>query len=245
LNSLINVNEAGKTTSRELYEFLGLDSKNYSRWCKSNITDNQFAIEESDYFPFLINEECGGQASINHYLSIDFAKKLCMVSKSERGEQARNYFIEIEKQFSNITNGVKQIRSKQIIPRIKPAIKDALDTAEYLTKKLGIKIGIAQSVCIAMVEKTTGLELEPIKKLLPPAEHDTGFLNATEIGKRINLSAIKANALLVDKGLQAKIDNTWRLTDEGKSYGEEIPYTRNGHSGYQVQWNESVLSVLQ
>lgn len=28
------------------------------------------------------------------------------------------------------------------------------------------------------------------------------------------------------------------------AYGEEMPYTRNGHSGYQIRWNVSVLDEL-
>ncbi|EEM44408.1 hypothetical protein bthur0005_58500 [Bacillus thuringiensis serovar pakistani str. T13001] len=31
----------------------------------------------------------------------------------------------------------------------------------------------------------------------------------------------------------------------GKKYGEEIPYTRNGHSGYQIKWSESVRDVWE
>lgn len=99
LSELIKINPDGKTTARELYDFLQLRPGDYSRWCKNNIVENEFAEEGTDYFPFRMNAECGGQASINYELTIPFAKKLCMMSKSERGNQARNYFIEVETRY--------------------------------------------------------------------------------------------------------------------------------------------------
>lgn len=34
----LGIDENGMTTAKKLYEFLEMDSRNYSRWCKSNIT---------------------------------------------------------------------------------------------------------------------------------------------------------------------------------------------------------------
>jgi len=94
------------------------------------------------------------------------------------------------------------------------------------------------------LEETYQVNMSPVKKMLPAAEHETGFLNATEIGKRIGLKPTEANKLLEDNGLQAKIDGSWRLTDAGKKYAEEMPYLCHGHSGYQIQWNEAVVNEL-
>ena len=71
-----------------------------------------------------------------------------------------------------------------------------------------------------------------VKELIPPAEHDTGFLNPTAIGAKLGISAKDTNLLLKNAGLQMKIGKEWRITNKGKNYGEEIPYERNGHSGY-------------
>ena len=87
--------------------------------------DNDFADEGLDYFPFNTNVEHGGQASTNYYLSVPFAKKLCMLSKSERGEQARNYFIEVERRYqtssqlptmtqAQLIAGIAQIRTQNM-----------------------------------------------------------------------------------------------------------------------------------
>lgn len=99
----LGIDSNGMTTSKNLYDFLELDKKNYSRWCKSNITENQFAEENQDYFPFVINEECGGQATTNCKLTAAFAKKLSMTAKNEKGEQARDYFLKTEEALKQLS----------------------------------------------------------------------------------------------------------------------------------------------
>lgn len=90
------VDENGMTTAKKLYEFLEMDSSNYSRWCKSNITGNEFAEENVDYWAFVINDEWGGQATTDYKLTASFAKKLSMKGNGEKAEQARQYFITVE-----------------------------------------------------------------------------------------------------------------------------------------------------
>ena len=97
MNNLIEINEGNKVSARELYDFLGLRAKDFSRWCKTNIDDNAFAVENTDFTRLRIDAETptGGKIQRTDYaLTIEFAKKLCMTSKTERGEQARNYFME-------------------------------------------------------------------------------------------------------------------------------------------------------
>ena len=38
---------------------------------------------------------------INHFLTVDMAKQLCMLQRNEKGKIARQYFIEIEKAWNN------------------------------------------------------------------------------------------------------------------------------------------------
>lgn len=92
----LGIDENGMTTASKLFLFLGMSKNNYSRWFRNNMTNNQFAEENVDYFPFLTKEECGGQASQDAKLTARFAKKLSMMAKNEKGEQAREYFTRIE-----------------------------------------------------------------------------------------------------------------------------------------------------
>ena len=94
----LDVDKDGMTTARKLYAFLELDEKNYSRWCKTNITNNEFATEHEDYEVFVTKEEnpLGGRPTNDYKLTAHFAKKLSVKGNGERAEQAREYFTTVE-----------------------------------------------------------------------------------------------------------------------------------------------------
>ena len=50
----INGNAVETVSARELHAFLGLDKSHWSRWSKSNIVSNPFALENVDYVGFVI-----------------------------------------------------------------------------------------------------------------------------------------------------------------------------------------------
>ena len=125
------------------------------------------------------------------------------------------------------------------------AVRDIRSTAAELQKLFGVKSGIALAKATNMIERAYGVDMEEVKELIPPAEHETGFLNATQIGARLGVNARRANELLQLAGLQVRFNGTWRLTSKGKEHGEEMPYERNGHSGYQIRWSESAVSVVE
>lgn len=146
--------------------------------------------------------------------------------------------------------GSYTLKPKAVTP-FADKVVDIGETARALEKYItGLKSGMALAQAIAFAEVNDNLNYEPIKQLIPPAEHKTGYLNATQIGERLGLgkgavAGRKANVVIKDCALQVKEGNDWRLTDEGTAYGEEVPYSRNGHSGYQIRWNESVLEILE
>ena len=92
---LISINSNKTVNARNLYKFLELASGQFARWAKSNIVENKFAEQEVDYEG--VDTVVEGNNVIDYELSIEFAKKLCMVSHTKRGEQARQYFIECER----------------------------------------------------------------------------------------------------------------------------------------------------
>lgn len=116
----LGIDENGMTTARKLYEFLGMDKSNYSRWVRNNITENQFATENEDFVRFVINDETptGGKIEREDFrLSCNFAKKLSMMQKNEKGEVARQYFVRVE-------DGMKEIalRIQNMSPELQAII---------------------------------------------------------------------------------------------------------------------------
>lgn len=90
----LNVDENGMTTARALYNFLELSPSQFARWAKQNIENNEFYEENIDWEGFDIVSN--GNKCKDYRLSTDFAKHLSMESHSEKGKEARKYFIYVE-----------------------------------------------------------------------------------------------------------------------------------------------------
>lgn len=41
--------------------------------------------------------ESGGRPSVDYQISVDMAKQICMIQRSEKGRQYRQYFLDLEK----------------------------------------------------------------------------------------------------------------------------------------------------
>lgn len=80
---------------RELHESLGI-RRDYSNWMKQ-MADYGFS-EGSDYSPFLANRSDGkaGKPKTDHILSLDMAKHIAMIQRTEKGKQIRQKLIELE-----------------------------------------------------------------------------------------------------------------------------------------------------
>lgn len=85
---------------QELYLSLGFDKSNWSKWYKKNITNNPFAIEETDYKLFVLSTK--GRQTNNFIISIDFAKRICMMARTAKGEMIRRYFLEVERRYKKL-----------------------------------------------------------------------------------------------------------------------------------------------
>lgn len=93
-NSKINNSEVKTVNARELHQFLEVKSR-FNDWINNRIRDFGF-LENQDFVTVTKNLVSGGSQK-EIYLSIDMAKELSMVERNEKGKQARQYFIEMEK----------------------------------------------------------------------------------------------------------------------------------------------------
>lgn len=91
--------------ARDLHQFLQV-GRDFSNWIKSRIDGYNF-VENEDFTcsPNLASGEnqglsrfWGGNNKIEYHITLDMAKELCMLERSELGQQARRYFIQMEKQ---------------------------------------------------------------------------------------------------------------------------------------------------
>lgn len=48
-----------------------------------------------------LSESSGGRPAVNHQLTIDMAKQLCMIQRTEIGRKFRQYFIQVEEAWNS------------------------------------------------------------------------------------------------------------------------------------------------
>lgn len=110
----------------------------------------------------------------------------------------------------------------------------------------GVSIGIAYAHTLDAIHQDTGLITEPLRKALPAATGEVGSMTPTKLGKALGMSAQKVNKALEAAGLQRKSPRGgWELTETGAAHGEMVPFSNNGHAGYQPLWKPSVVGALK
>ena len=93
----INGNAVETVSARTLHEFLGVTER-FSSWMERQF---QYGFEENvDYLGCKVFNTLAKQEVQEYYLSLDCAKEISMIQKSEKGKQARKYFIECEKKLT-------------------------------------------------------------------------------------------------------------------------------------------------
>lgn len=120
-----------KVDARELHTFLEI-GKDFSTWISDRIDAYGF-LENVDYFIFspVSGNNQKGRPSKEYAISLDMAKELAMVERNEKGKQARQYFIECERQAKNVaTNNVQH----QIPQTFHEALRLAADLSEQANK---------------------------------------------------------------------------------------------------------------
>jgi len=125
-------------------------------------------------------------------------------------------------------------------------VSSLLLIGDAVAKVPGVKAGIAMAATLTCIQENTGLSIETLRRALPAANEPTCSHNATQLGKLAGISAKTANQRLARLGLQFRNErDEWELTDAGKAWAEAMPFSRNGHSGYQILWNPAVVEQLK
>lgn len=102
MNELISINYDGEqptVSARQLHKSLEI-SKRFSAWFETN---SQGFIENEDYTSVLTGTEVQNNGGVqirelqDYSLSVDMAKHICLMSRTEKGKECRQYLIDLEK----------------------------------------------------------------------------------------------------------------------------------------------------
>lgn len=106
--------------ARDLHAFLE-SGQEFRHWIKARI--EQYGFLENQDFTTSESFIRGGKA-VDYHVTIDMAKELAMVERTEKGKQARQYFLECERR-------VKENNVHFLVPKSLPeALRLAADLAE-------------------------------------------------------------------------------------------------------------------
>lgn len=93
----INEKQEPVVCARDLHEHLEIRD-NYTDWFKRMV---DYGFSEGQDFIGFFRESTGGRKATEHHITIDMAKELCMIQRNDKGKQARQYFIAVEKEYNS------------------------------------------------------------------------------------------------------------------------------------------------
>lgn len=155
MNELIEVKVSnGKevVSARELYLGLGLSKSQWSRWSNLNIKGNEFFNEGYDYVGVLLEVE--GNEVQDYAITLEFAKHIAMMAKTDKSHQYRNYFLVCEQKAMQLPKLSKELQAIFVLDRKQQALEEELknfkqdiplfniecDELQKLVKKIGVKM---------------------------------------------------------------------------------------------------------
>lgn len=87
--------EQPTVSARDLHNGLEINTR-FNDWF-SRMTEYGFESGKDFYSKMSKTSETGGRPAIDYQISVDMAKQICMIQRSEKGKQYRQYFIDLEK----------------------------------------------------------------------------------------------------------------------------------------------------
>ena len=141
--------------------------------------------------------------------------------------------------------------AKPVEPAAPFDYEEVIDKAIRIKDKIRrfVGVGVKDEMLLAQVifilEKFYKQDLSFIRNCIPAATHKIGYMNATEVGAKVGKSNREINKLAVEKGAAVRDDKgVLRLTELGKKYGESVAFEKNGHSDYQIKWNDDAVAFF-
>lgn len=164
----INGEKQLSVCSSQLHDQLGVKTP-HTMWFDRRITEYGF-VENEDFVCFtnlLSKSGRGGHNQKEYWLTLDMAKELCMVEKTDKGRQARQYFLACEKKLQT-KNSIAET-TETVLPKYKAVdlirFKNIFDFLEGLNLKSGVHQLIALENANSGVKNLSGVDFLKLAKV--------------------------------------------------------------------------------
>lgn len=235
MNEIITVNFETQTVSaRELHKALGIE-KRFSAWFETN---SQGFINGEDFTSVLKGTEVQNNGGVqirdlqDYEMSVDMAKHICLMSRTEKGKQCRQCLIDLEKAW----NTPEQVMARALKMADKTIDKLKTDNAALLedVSRMKPKEIFADAVAtshtsiligdMAKLIKQNGVEIG--QKRLFTWLRDNGYLikrngsdwnMPTQKSMKMGLFEVKESTVNNPDG-SVRINRTTKVTGKGQQY---------------------------
>lgn len=191
MNALLEIkvdeNQEQVISGRELHMFLGIETP-YTKWFERML---QYGFENGrDYtdknVSVLSEKREREYTQLDHLMKIDMAKELCMLARNEKGKQARQYFLEVEREWNS---------PEKVMAR-------ALNIANNTINNLKLENSM---------QKQMIAEFKPVKEYVDTILSSTDTVTVTQIAADYGLSARALNKILWEEHLIHNVNGQWIL----------------------------------
>lgn len=190
MGELIRIDENNKVDGRELHEFLQIETP-FKKWI-----DRMLEYGFADGVDFWTKDKnvCRADGTImpqkqtEYELTISMAKELCMIQRTERGKQARLYFIECEKRLKAMQAPSYQIADP--IERAKAWIKEQEQLKQLAAQNEEMKPKALFADAVS--SSHTSIPIRDLAKIIKQ--------NGVDIGQNRLFSWLRENGYLIKSG---------------------------------------------
>lgn len=182
MNEVLKINydnERITLSARELHEYLEIETpfkKWFDRMCEYGFTEE---IDFAEVMDKIVQNPKGGRPATDYQITLDMAKEIAMIQRSEKGKQVRQYFIQIEKDWNS---------PDKVMARALSIANRRIETLQIENKELKPKALFADAVATSQNSCLVG-ELAKIIKA-----------NGYDIGQKRLFEWLRVNGYLMSKG---------------------------------------------
>lgn len=221
---LIKVDYSGDrpaVSARELHEFLEVKTA-FKDWFPRMC---EYGFSEGNDFRSFLSESTGGRRGLDAAVTIDMAKEICMLQRNEKGKQARQYFLQLERDW----NSPEKVMARALTIAQKTIDKQAVQISEMKPKALFADSVAASDSCIligelAKILRQNGVDMG--EKRLFEWMRRNGFLvrrkgtdynMPTQRSMELGLFKIKETVVNHSSGYTT-VNKTPKVTGKGQQY---------------------------